>query len=504
MSARRECVWGAAWQRRHVRRPGPFLRSMAALSALAGAVAVCALAEARAREVRTTCMVHQPQRGIWSALFALTSALLSSAHAEPSPKSQPAATATCTQPTALGRIACELSHEVPPLRDATVVVRSTAGLPAQGDARGLSERLSQLVAAELASVDGGAAAERSEGVLRAKGSHLVWLEPVLVAGRLDVTLDVMAVANSFWERVKQIDPKTTHHDFVSERIDPEIRSFLPTAKLSARHVQDARAPSARAQALECGDLDGDGSLELVYSDRHRVLVGRIRNGSLDSWGRADWKQLSPVSPAPLRQPIVTLDVQPGQHLDLGSTDRLLWRRIDRALEASEKLPGRQPWPRLGCVERQGLGLAPEVVSCDDESRSILKLPLSEELDTVAGFLLVRADGSRSAIAAARPLGADTLRIFDDQDRAAVVTAAGAQAALGDLDLDGRVEIIVSRDTMDPSQDTLRVFTWDPPKLERRFELPIPGGIDAIAACPVEDLNQAPLVVASGGRLLVIR
>ncbi len=81
---------------------------------------------------------------------------------------------------------------------------------------------------------------------------------------------------------------------------------------------------------------------------------------------------------------------------------------------------------------------------------------------------------------------------------------GAQLALGDADSDGSPELAYSLDTLDASKDRLTLVTLEGNKLTPRFELPAPS-ISAIAICSQrEGPGMAPIVVATGDELWLIR
>jgi hypothetical protein len=81
---------------------------------------------------------------------------------------------------------------------------------------------------------------------------------------------------------------------------------------------------------------------------------------------------------------------------------------------------------------------------------------------------------------------------------------GAQLALGDADSDGNPELAYSADTFDAVKDRLTLVTLDGSKLTRRFELPA-AGISAVAICARrEGPGMAPLVLATGDELWLIR
>jgi len=217
-----------------------------------------------------------------------------------------------------------------------------------------------------------------------------------------------------------------------------------------------------------------------------------------------WTELSAIAPVPLRQPLSSLALSEGEHLDLGSTDRANWVRLSPKLEPQASLAGMLPWPGAGCARRSTVGLLPEPRPCSTDARGALASEV-HLIDAVAGAAISTPDGSQVRYWAARRLGEDSLNVSSDAGDHTSIKGSGAQAALGDMDQDGTIEIAVSSSTLDRKKDQLRVYSWAPPSPPTpEIELAVPHGIDALAFCPAEDSGLAPLVLATGDQVWVLR
>ena len=83
--------------------------------------------------------------------------------------------------------------------------------------------------------------------------------------------------------------------------------------------------------------------------------------------------------------------------------------------------------------------------------------------------------------------------------------AGAQLAISDLNGDGQLELVSSKNTHDPSGDALAIDTITAEgKLERKVVVPVNEGITALAVCPQPSNGLAPILVGTRTRLWVIR
>jgi len=84
-------------------------------------------------------------------------------------------------------------------------------------------------------------------------------------------------------------------------------------------------------------------------------------------------------------------------------------------------------------------------------------------------------------------------------------SVGAQIALGDLDGDGRPELLTTADTLDASRDALLVRTLaEDGSLREAFRVPVPSGVRSMAICPSEGNALTPVVLATGDGLWVLR
>ncbi len=444
-------------------------------------------------------------RSLWlGAALCLLNAAVASATPPNKPPNDREPVGECNAPTALGRLACRLTSTVPKASGMTVVSAPLAGAPAGSDVRGLAAVLSRLMAANIEGRDGGVARGLPDALLRSKTPRLLWLQPSIQQGQLSVSLDIYATERSFWERVKQQVPATLHHAYEKATVDAEIRSYLPIVKLVGSLLLDAKSPVTRTSGLACGDFDGDGGLELAVADRHRILIGRFPSGGKFAAEHPfRWSDSSAVAPVPLREPIVTLEFTKPGVFRFASTDRRYLGEYTRERGVVGTQDSLLLWSPFGCVRRSGMGLDTEVVDCVSGVTGKTKPPVAQPVDTVAGDFLTLPDGSTRVVAAARQVGEDILRVFDNLGHETTITEAGAQAAIGDLDLDGYAEIAASRNTLDRGEDSLRVFTWRPPDLLPRFEVPVPGGVDAVTFCPVESMSQNLTVIASGSRLWIL-
>lgn len=448
----------------------------------------------------------------WPARIGVTVlAVLCTTFARAQPQ-QKTAESTCSvdRQTALDGLACELAAALN--RDAAgapcLVTAEAPGAPfdARG-ARALVERLTRLTAARL----GPGARHHAEPVTPARARALaaplerfVHLEPVLRAGRLEVSADEYKAAENIWRRAVDPQPKLLAHAFAARRADAEVRSFLPIPPLVASRIDRAPAPEREVVALACGDADADGNDEILYVARRRIELGRLRDGKFVPSAAADWAELSPIAPSPLRQPLAGAAVLEGRGLLVGSSDRAHAVLLTPSLSLIERLPAMLPWPSGGCSAIGELGIVGSIAACR-RGDAVVHVELPEHIDALASLHFLDREGREHTVFAARSQADARVVLSDEARHHAELEALGAQLAWGDLDGDAVPELVASSDTLEPEHDSLRILSWRPndaPLL--RLELPVPDGVTAIAVCPWQGAGLAPVVVGTRKELWVIR
>ncbi len=409
--------------------------------------------------------------------------------AEPAPVPVPvpvagAGAATC-QPRqgSLALVGCSLAQQLgltPGSASVTVLdLKSDRELPA---ADALRERVKTAVATAL-----GAQAPAAKGELR---KLRVELSIEKKGGVLRVTADVRR-ATGLWQRIRHAKPSAERHGFVEAPLDAELRALIPPPPLVVTEVLKLKAPERGIVALACGPLADDGGQELALVSRGSVRVGRIAGRVFVERKRATWSALSAVAAAPLREPIASAEITPEGTLRVGLTDRRDGLRLSRELEVLERYSGLLPVPGGKCAARSALGVLARLDACVGLPGASRTQPTT--LDTVAGMptaqLARDANGRLSGIG--RELVQSPPRV-------------GAQLAVGDADSDGNPELAYSADTLEAAKDRLTLVSLQGNKLTPRFELLAPG-ITAVAICGNrEGPGMAPIVVAVGDELWLIR
>jgi hypothetical protein len=275
--------------------------------------------------------------------------------------------------------------------------------------------------------------------------------------------------------------------------------------LVARSIERARTSGDDLLALACDDADGDGALELVWVGRRHVGIGRIRQRQLTPLFTRAWSELSPIAASPLRQPLGGVAIDTGRFIDLGSSDRADGVRLDPALTPLAKLGRRIPWPTSGCAALRDLALQGSIEACAPGDTLDARITFPHALDALAGAHVVERDGRVREYRAARSSATGELFVRDDAGRSLTVPGAGAQLTVADLDQDGQPELVTTSDTLEASGDFVLVRTWQSNgQLFERWRVPVPGGVQAVAACPSESDAARAVVVAARGALWVIR
>ncbi len=382
----------------------------------------------------------------------------------------------------LGLAACRLAQQLTPAASGasvTVVeLKTDRELPAADELR---ERVASAVAIALTSGSeaGGARKLRVELSVEKAG------------GVLRITAELRR-ATGLWQRTRQRKPSAEQRGFVEVPLDAELRALIPPPPLVVSEVLKVKSPERGVVALACGAMGSEGAQELALVTRNSVRVGHIAKSRFVERKAASWASLSPVAPAPLREPIGSAEVTPEGGLRVGLTDRRDGLELSPELSVTRRFEARFPLPGGGCAARDALGLMATSVSCDAPGASFRA---SASVDAVAGsrrFQWGRALGSSSLIdLRGSPSTPSSLRL-------------GAQLAVGDADSDGDPELAFSADTFEPSQDKLSVVTVRGQTVTPRFELPAPD-IRAIAICGRrEGPGMAMLVVATGDELWLLR
>ncbi len=448
------------------------------------------------------------------AAVALCASLAPPSRAQPDKGAAPAPTPAeapraCTtgRASALSELGCELKEALGKLpADALVVAAPLAADAKLADAAQLAARLLSVTAGALGLKSSSEAATLARArTLAARSGTLVHLVPEIQRGEVRLTADVYPVPKSFWDRVRDPEPNPRAHAFASRRLDAELRTFFPPVPLVAKRTDKAGTGEQSPVAVACGDLNGDGSLEAVLVGRSRAQLGRVRAGRFVASATVAWTQLSPLSRAPLREPIGSAAIEPGRWVDIGLTDRLDAVRLDASFALKEKLGRRLPWPAGGCSKVLGTSIRPEIEACSkgDEAPKVARM--EKPGDAMAGATVLGRDGKPRQVRALRVFNESSVLLRDDAGRSARLEAAGAQLAVGDLDGDGQPEILSSSDTLDESGDALVVHTWqDDGKLVERLRVAVPTGVRALAACPADGSGLAAVLVATPGELWVLR
>ena len=442
--------------------------------------------------------------------FLALLAALTTSHAQAEPEAtKPTPNPACDrESTAIGRIACRLAGSLSGQADSALVVAATA----TGDERvalpaAVSERLAQLVATRL-----GAAAQPSRGPLtlaqaeRAASSArgLIYLSLSLYRDRLDVTADVYVGAGRFWQRVKNPGLKLKGHTFATTALDPELRALFPAIPLVVSRVDKAHSAERDVLALACGDLRGDGSNEIATVGRRRVQIGRFEHGRFAPRASLNWAESSEVAPNPLREPIAACALPEPGRLWVGLSDRADSLDLSGALRVEHKWHALMPWPGAGCTRRAGLGYEGKARACPGSSPAP-EVDFGAPIDAFDSRALTDHRGQVHTLRVARAVGADFARALDSLHPEVIVPNVGAQIAVGDLDEDGLPEIVSSSASLDRRADQLLVRTLtDNGQLRERLRVPVPSGIDALAICPGDGRAMAPLLLATGDGLWLIR
>jgi hypothetical protein len=201
--------------------------------------------------------------------------------------------------------------------------------------------------------------------------------------------------------------------------------------------------------------------------------------------------LSPVAAAPLREPIGSAEITEGGTLRVGLSDRRDGLELTRDLAVTSRFEAQLPVPGGGCSPRSPLGLAATSVACAPRASNVTPPATLDALAGWNGAWLGRSPDSGTLLAGAGATVPGSTRV-------------GAQLALGDADGDGAPELGYSADTLDATKDRLSLVTLQGNKAIRRFELAAPG-ISAIAICQRrEGPAMAPVVVATGDELWLLR
>ncbi|MBX3184142.1 MAG: hypothetical protein KF915_16065 [Polyangiaceae bacterium] len=402
--------------------------------------------------------------------------------------------------SALGGLGCELRAALGAQSAALVMHGELVTDLTIPRSEALAARLTRVVAGALGARVHSGAVPRGAAELTARSARrFVYLELRLTRHALEVSADVYEPARGFWARVRAEASEPKAHAFATRPIDAELRSFLPSLPLVASAPLKVPSPEAEVVALACGDLDGDQAPELAVVGRGAIQVGRVRGGRFVASASRPWRALSPLAPAPLREPIGSARIQSGL-LDVGSSDRARGLRLNPDLSPRLTLAAPIPWPGHGCVNLYEHWLGREEVACAPEDDSISLPGYDHRGDTLAGARLVDAEGRLRSFRALR--GASTRRADLKSERGtASVPEVGAQLTMGDLDGDGVPEIVASLPTRVAKDDALVVYSWrEPSPPKERLRLPAPGGVRAVTACPAEATQRGVVVAAVGSEL----
>jgi hypothetical protein len=422
----------------------------------------------------------------------------------------PALASTLTQIVA--RVAADIGADAKSAVVCTASLRSDEPAPRGAE---LAGKIATLVAGKL-----GSAAARAEPSSLAsaqaaarRASWLVYLQTEIARGQLRVTADVYPVTRNVWERAREPVPAPTAHVHAAGRIDGEVRSYLAPVPLVGARIDRATLEDKEIVAVACGDIDDDGTIEIVTLSRSRVAVGRARGGRFVTLRTAFLRDFSGIAPVPLREPLGGIAIVASRRgpprLDVGISDRARGSRLDGELKLLGAINGVPFATSYGdaCLRFQGSTLATTVGKCADGDAAP-PFDINGPLDAAAMATFVGPDGVVRTVDAVRDprTGEVSVRALG---RTSNLAHAGAQIALADLDQNGLPEVLTALDVFTKPagdvDDALVITTLEADgSLREQSRTPVPTGVRAVAACPPEGGGSASVVIATTGELWIIR
>ncbi len=338
-----------------------------------------------------------------------------------------------------------------------------------------------------------------------KMAGLVYVTTQLEKGELRVTADIFPVVANGWDRARAPAPPPRAHAFAEAPIDAEVRTFLPALSLEQAQIHKAHHDEGAVLAAACGDLDGDGGMEIALVSRGRVAVGHLRGkGEQERFvvsQKVDLAALAARVAVPLREPLAGAAFG-DRTLFIGTSDRGgVELDADLALRgtlAGIPVAGRG---RIECahVDPSVGSFSGDLHACSDDANGVTVAAPLPRFDTVAFADIVDKAGVARSALVARDLdgklsvkyGAAT-RSFDD---------VGAQAVVADLDLDGVPEVVTTRNAQD---DSIQIWSYDGAQTRDRKKIPAPAGVSALAVCPPEAGGAPALVAVVGSEIWLLR
>ena len=417
-------------------------------------------------------------------------------------------------PTALSSVVAAVKRDLGQLPPGVIVASApfTSDMKAPR-AAALRLRLLQLVASSISRPPAAATVSRLVGAAAAARKRglagFVWLRPEVRAGRLALTAEAYSVGATVWSRAARPGATLQRQVHAEARLDAQLRLYLTPLRIGEPRVEKFLGADRGIVALACGDIDADGLSEVVSMSRRRWLIARLAAGRVVRERDVSWASLSGIGPVPLREPLGTVtlvarDDGPKMWIDASLSDRGQSLRLDDSFTVMATSPQRVVPFGSGsaCVRMKSMYLDPKLSSCWGGPVVGLPARLPLRADAVASARIVRTDGTSQRWLAVR--GPSGLRLHAGATGYAL-GRAGAQVAVGDLDQDGQPDVVSTRDVQQPRHDKVDVRSIASSGLvQPRFTLPVLAGVDAVAICPVDDAGVAPVVLASGGEIWLIR
>lgn len=441
------------------------------------------------------------------------------AHAAVAPPADAAPTHLCqddpsrTQ-SSLTVLACTLRDGLPQLAPETQIVSRPLPEGSPEGARAFALRLTALVASATGARDGGlsvglatspspatdpehgSTAPAKSSTNTSSSRPVLLLEPHVEGTTLHVNATLLGERASVWARIKGSSNQILAHTFASRALDAELRSYLPALPLVQPSLRAFTSSISQLNAIACGDIDRDGIIDVAVANRQEVAWGTLTVDGFVPRRTAALPSLSPVATVPLREPLTSLWIH-GATLEVSTTDREHWLRLDPRLEVLDKRP--HVWgvgPGV-CVARGAATGSSTTTECSETASNTVATHATFDRHVVVPLtppLRAWRDSKTGNVTVTR--GDDTWTLVE----------RGAQIAVADLNNDGTLEVVTTSSTLLRNEDEVAVHSLIPsdPTPRLLWTVPVSAGVDAVAICPPEAAKQNAIVVASNSHVGVLQ